>query len=134
MAAGLNPIFVTTPRHPMVRSSTADAGSRDGTAAGIATLFTASANGAFFKGYRYQAEATTTLGMVRIYIQKGGAGNKELIKEIPVNAVTVGASTPADSGEWYPQGGIQLSPSDVVFVSQEKAEAISHWLEGGGDY
>lgn len=132
MAAGKNPIFVATPKHPSVRFSTANT-ARDGTGT-LGTLFTAGSNGAFFSGFRFQAEGTTTAGVIRIFIQTNGSGNNEMIKELLVSAVTPSATVEATSGEWFPSAGIWLGAGDVVKVGTHNAETFSAWLEGGGDY
>jgi len=134
MAANTTPIFVATTKHPGVRISTANA-NRDGTGT-LGTLFTAGANGAFFRGFRWQAEATTTAGTIRLFIQEAGAGNFEMIYEAAVTAVAASASVAATSGEWYPSGGIPISATSIVKVCAEKGtpDIFSCWLEGGGDY
>jgi hypothetical protein len=132
MPAGTAAIFVTTPRAPAVRIATANT-ARDGTGT-VGTLFTAGPNGAFFKGFRYQAEGNTTAGVVRLFIQAAGAGNNELKREMLVSNLTPGTGTEAASGEWYPPAGIMLGAGDVVKVSTHNAEAFSCWLEAGGDY
>lgn len=132
MPAGTTPIFVATPKHPAVRIATANT-LRDGTGT-LGTLFTVGANGAFFKGFRYQAEGTTTVGVIRIFIQSAGAGNNELIREMLVAAKTPSTTVEAASEEWYPPGGIMLLAADVVKVGTNNAETFSCWLEGGGDY
>jgi len=132
MAAGTSPIFVTTPQAPQVRISTANTG-RDGSGT-LGTLTTAGASGAFYKGFRWQAEGTTTAGVIRLFIQKGGAGNFELKREMLVGAVTPSTTVEATSGEWYPQAGIVLGAGDVVKVGTHNGETFSCWLEAGGDY
>src|SRR5262245_49340979 len=133
MAAGTAPIFVTTPQAPQVRISTANTG-RDGSGT-LGTLTTAGASGAFYKGFRWQAEGTTTAGFIRLFVQKGGAGNFELLKEMIVTAITpVVGVTPATSDEWYPQQGIVLGAGDVVKVGTHIGETFSCWLCAGGDY
>jgi len=132
MAAGTTPIFVDTPKHPSVRISTANT-ARDGTGT-LGTVFTAGADGSFFKGIRVQAEGTTTAGVVRIFIQTAGAGNNELIKELLITATTPSTSVEAFSIEWYPSGGIVLAATDVLKASTHNAETFSVWAEGGGDY
>ena len=132
MAAGTTPIFVLTPKHPTVRIATANT-NRDGTGT-LGTVFTAGSNGAFFRGVRVQSEATTTAGVVRLYIQAAGAGNNELIKELMITAVTPSASVEATSIEWYPSGGMVLAATDVLKASTHNAETFSVWAEGGGDY
>lgn len=125
------PIFVGTVKAPAVRIATANT-NRDGTGT-LGTLFTAGASGSIFKGLRWQAEGTTTAGVIRFYIQAAGAGNNELKKEMLVTAVTPSATVEATSGEWYPTGGINLAATDVAKVSTHNAETFSVWLEGGGD-
>jgi len=134
MAAGTTPIFVATPKHPAVRIATANT-NRDGSTGTYGTLFTASSNGSFFNGFRWAAEGNTTAGAIRLYLQDAGAGNVEMIYEAVVPATTFAAgTTPAISGEWYPEGGIVLAASTVAKVSTHIAETFSCWLEGGGDY
>jgi len=132
MAAGLTPIFVLVPKSPAVRFATANT-ARDGTGT-LGTLFTAGADGAFFKGFRWQSEGVTTAGVIRLFIQAAGAGNFELKREMLVSAVTPSTTLEAASGEWYPTAGIILAAGDVVKVSTHNAETFSAWLEGGGSY
>lgn len=132
MAANTAAIFIETPKAPKVRISTANT-ARDGTGT-LGTLYTAGADGSFFKGFRFQAEGTTTAGVIRLFIQTAGAGNHELKREMLVSAVTPTTAVEATSGEWYPAFGIMLGAGDVVSVSTHNAEAFSCWLEAGGDY
>jgi hypothetical protein len=132
MAANTVPIFVLTPKEPKTRIATLNTG-RDGTGT-LGTLTTAGANGAFYKGIRWQAEVTTTAGVIRIFIQTAGAGNFELIKEMLVPAVTPGVTIEAASGEWYPTAGIVLGAGDLLCASTQIAETFSVWAMGGGDY
>lgn len=132
--AGTTPIFIATPRSPGVRISTANT-NRDGATGTYGTLFTASANGALFPGFRYQAEGNTTAGAIRLFVQDAGSGNVEMLKEMSVPAVTfVAGTTPPAEGEWYPPGGIMLSGSSVVKVSTHIGETFGCFLQGGGDY
>jgi hypothetical protein len=132
MAAGVDPIFVDTPKHPQVRIATANT-ARDGTGT-LGTLHTAGADGAFFRGIRVQAEGTTTAGVVRVFVQAAGAGNNELLKEMLVSAVTPGTTIEAFSLEWYPEGGIVLAAADVLKVSTHNAETFGIHAAAGGDY
>ena len=132
MAMTHQPVLFQTPKHPMVRISSANT-SRDGSGTN-GTLYTAGANGAIFAGFRWQAEGTTTAGVIRVHIQKAGSGNIELIREMLVAAITPSATVEAASGEWFPPAGIMLGAGDIVFVSTHNAETFSCWLEGGGDY
>lgn len=132
MASNTVPIFIATPKAPAVRVSTANT-NRDGSGT-LGTLFTAGADGAFFKGFRWQAEGTTTAGVIRLYIQAAGAGNNELKAEFLVAAATASVTVAAVSGEWYPPAGIVLGAGDIVKVSTHIGEAFSCWLESGGNY
>ncbi len=132
MSAGTSAIFVTTPKAPAVRIASANT-ARDGSGT-LGTLYTAGSAGAFFKGFRYQAEGTTTVGVIRIFIQAAGVGNFELKREMLVAAVTPSTTVEATSGEWYPAAGIMLGAGDVVKVGTHNAETFSCWLEAGGDY
>jgi len=132
MAANTSPIYVGTPKDPQVRISTANT-NRDGTGT-LGTVYTAGANGAFFKGLRIQAEGTTVADAVRLFIQNGGAGNNELIKECIIPAVTPSDTVEATSYEWYPPGGIQLAASSVFKASTDQGNTYSVSLTGGGDY
>jgi hypothetical protein len=136
MAANTSPIFVGTPILPQVRIAAANVGLDGSGTPGtdIYTLFTSGANGSFFKGFRYKAEVTTTAGMIRLFVQKGGAGNIELLQEMTVAAVVASATVPAADGEYLPANGIALEAGDVVWVTTENAETFSCWLIGGGDY
>ena len=134
MAAGTTPIFLATPRSPAVRIATANT-NRDGSTGTYGTLFTASANGAYFKGFRAVAEANTTAGGIRLFIQDAGSGNVEMRLELVVPATTfVAGITPVWSGEWMPPEGIMLSASSVVKVSTVIGETFACSLVGGGDF
>lgn len=134
MAANTNPIFTGTPKDPQVRISTANT-NRDGSGT-LGTIYTAGSNGAYFKGIRVQAEGTTTAGVVRIFIQNGGSGNNELIKECLIGAVTPSTTVEAASYEWYgPCGaGIVLAASSVLLASTNNAETFCVMAVGGGDF
>ena len=134
MAANTAPIFVLTPKHPAVRIATANT-NRDGATGTYGTLYTAGANGAFFKGFRWVAEGDTTAGAIRLFLQNAGAGNFEMIYETVVPAVTFAAGvTPVAQGEWMPTNGIALAANTVVTVNTHIGEPFSCWLESGGDY
>jgi len=132
MPANTTPIFVLTPKRPQVRISTANT-NRDGTGT-LGTVATAGSNGAFYKGVRIQAEVTTTADVVRLFIQVGGAGNNELIKECLIPAITPSTSIEAASYEWFPPAGIVLGAADVLKASTDQGKTYGVALEGGGDY
>ncbi len=133
MSAGTNQIFVATPKAPKCRLTAANT-ARDGTGSNLVTLYTAGANGAFFLGFRYNGEGTTTAGVIRIFVQTAAAGNIELLREMLTTAATPSATVAVASDEWYPASGIVLGAGDVVTVGTHNAETFSCWLMGGGDY
>jgi len=133
MPANTNPIFVGTPKRPSVRTATANT-NRNGSTGTYYTLFTAGANGSFFKGFRACAEVDTGNGAIRLFVQRAGAGNVELTKEWVVPATTFSAGiTPLPQIEYFPEDGIMLEAGDVVKVSTHLSEAWGCSLECGGD-
>jgi len=133
MAANVDPIFVVTPRSPGARLTAANT-NLDGATGAYVTLFTAGANGAFFKGIKAVAEVTTTAGWIAIFKQDAGSGNVELLKVIQVDAKTVGATVMPWEGGWLPPEGIVLSALSVIKCSVRNSENIAVHLTGGGDY
>ncbi len=131
MSVNVDPIFVATPRSPGVRLSSGST-ALDGSAG--STLFTAGANGAFFKGVKAIAEVTTTAGWVAIFKQDAASGNVELLKVIKVDAFTVGATIMPWEGGWFPPEGIALSAGTIIKAIARNSEAIAVHLMGGGDY
>lgn len=82
------PIFTATPRCANAAISTANT-NRDGTGT-IGTVFTAGANGSRIDFIRIVASATTTAGVVRLWIYNGSA--YFLWKERLVSAITPSAT------------------------------------------
>lgn len=140
MAAGTSAIFVATPKQPQVRISTANT-ARDGTGT-VGTVFTAGANGSFFKSIHIQAEVNIPSGdVVRLYNQAAGAGNNELLYEIivPISVPqTSGAGTPPQTAlfsyDLIPPSGLVLAGTDVFKASTDQGKTYSISLCGGGDY
>lgn len=94
MAANLNPVFALAPNLGSLstaRISTANT-NRDGTGT-LGTACTGGTNGTRISRITIKATVTTTAGMVRLFISDGT--NTRLWKEVPVSAITVGASTAA---------------------------------------
>jgi len=87
----VSPNFAATPRLGIAAISTANT-NRDGTGT-LGTVLTAGAAGSRIDSIVIQATATTTAGMVRLFIHDGT--NARLYDEVPVFAVTPGASSPA---------------------------------------
>lgn len=142
MAANTTPVFVGTPKRPQVRVSAANT-NRDGTGT-LATVYTAGANGSFFRGLRITPEAAVGAGdVVRIFNQVAGSGNNELIAEFaipPWNPAASAANAPplpaAPAIEWLGTAGlgITLGALDVLKASTDQGKTYSVALEFGGDY
>lgn len=85
------PNFSATPKVGSVAVATANT-ARDGTGT-LGTIFTAGASGSRIDSIVIQASATTTAGMVRLFIHDGTTAR--LYDEVPVFAVTPATSVPA---------------------------------------
>jgi len=83
------PAFATTPRIGMGQVTTANT-NRDGTGT-ITTILTGVAAGTRINEIVIEATATTTAGMVRLYLHDGT--NARLFDEFVVTAITAAAST-----------------------------------------
>lgn len=90
-----NPSFAVTPRISAVNVATANT-NRDGTGT-VATLITGAASGTRIDSIVVQARATTTAGMVRIFLHDGTGGGSTFyfFDEVSIAAATVSASVKA---------------------------------------
>jgi len=130
----VSPNFAATPRLGITAISTANI-NREGTGT-LGTVLTAGTSGSRIDSIVIQAAATTTAGMVRLFIHVGT--NARLYDEVPVIPVTPGASAPAwsvalgnnaplSSGR-YP---LMLPTGFSLRASTHNAEAFSiHAIEG----
>jgi hypothetical protein len=125
MSAAAN--FAATPKSPSVLISTANT-NRDGTTGVYGTVLTAGAGGSRVDRLNITATGTTTAGMVRLFL--GSA----LIDEIPVQAVTPNATTPAWSTEIVFDSGLILQASAILKASTNNAEAFNVTVISGGDF
>ena len=91
----INANYASSPKMGIVAISTANT-ARDGTGT-IGTVFTAGAAGSRIDSIDIQATGTTTAGMVRLFMHNGTTAF--LLAEVPVVAVTPGASNPAWSAQ-----------------------------------
>jgi hypothetical protein len=144
MPANTAAIFVGTPLRPQVRVSTANT-ARDGTGT-LATVYTAGASGAMFRCVRVTPEAAIGSGdVVRLFVQVGGAGNNELVAEIPIPPANPAASAAGTPPPALPSVVFWLDPSDrtlalslgagdVVKASTDQGKTYSVALEHGGAY
>jgi len=78
------PNFVATPRNAIAQVSAANT-ARDGTGT-VVTVFTAGASGSRIDRITIEAVATTTAGMIRLFVNDGS--NSRLWREVSVSAIT----------------------------------------------
>lgn len=93
---------------------------RDGTGT-IVSILVAGAAGTRIDDLCVTALATTTVGMIRLYISDGGAVNNYLFRELNVPAVVPSATVSAWATTLYDMGLI-LQPGWSLRASTEKAE------------
>lgn len=111
------PNYASSPLSPGVTISTANT-ARDGTGT-LGTVVTAPATGARIEEIVITASVTTTAGMVRLFIFDGTTNR--LYAEVPVAAITVGASTPAFTA--------RLSPANLFLQANHQLRASTHNAE-----
>lgn len=130
--------FLTTPKVGQALISTANP-NRDGTGT-IGTVFTAGASGSELWWVKVKARATTTAGMIRIFLHDGTT-YRGLLAEIPVTANTPSATVPtweATIPLTVPVGGDTVLPLSLpnlwsLRAATEKAESFDV-LAAGGDF
>lgn len=118
------PVFYTTPFAAPVKIETANT-NRDGTGT-LGTVKAAGANGSKIERVIVQSQGNTTAGMVRLYAHNGTTAF--LFDEIPVTAITVGASTPGFRAErdYSQPGALLVLPSGYSLrASTHNAEAFN---------
>lgn len=129
MAANTLPIFPVAARVGVANISSASAIRTTTGTTGLTSLFVAGTNGSRIDRIRVKATATTTAGMVRIWIYSG-SGNAQLLFEIPVNAVTTSATSA--SFETYVDVDMEHLPVGYsLYTTTEKAEAFNIMVFGG---
>lgn len=151
MLANPNPIYVLSPRRGVFRLTAANT-AKDGTGA-VNSLFTATAlaskgGGSLVERVSVVAEATTTVGMVRLFISDSAGANFRLYMEIPVPAWTASAtvagwttgsliagtaaSDASVKSPWI-NVSIRLEPGQILGCTTNNAEIFDVHAEGG-DY
>jgi len=120
------PSYVGTPKSPTVTISTANT-ALDGSGT-LGTVMTAGASGSRVDIIRLNAIATTTAGMIRLFI------GTALVKEIPVIAITPSATQPAWSADVEFENGLILEAAAVLKAGTEKAENFAVTVTNGGDF
>jgi hypothetical protein len=100
------PNYAASPRCAIGQASTANT-ARDGTGT-IATIFTAAASGSRIDAINIKAIATTTAGMIRLFIHDGT--NARLLGEVPVTALTPSATLPSFEAQLNTNTMTQILP------------------------
>jgi hypothetical protein len=126
--------YASVPKVGVGQISTANT-NRDGTGT-IGTVFTAGANGSRIDMIDLQATATTTAGMIRLFVHDGT--NAILIGELPVTAVTPSGTLPAWTAQLNTNTMTQLLPITIptgwsLRASTNNAEAFNV-IAFGGDF
>lgn len=96
------PAFANTPRIGIGQISVANT-NRDGTGS-VVTVLAGGANGTLIRVVRIQATATTTAGIVRLYIYDGV--NTRLVRELRIDAKT-------------PSGTVEAYFTQLVFIGDD---------------
>lgn len=129
--------YTAAPILDFVQISTANT-NRDGTGT-IGTVATGPATaagngvGKRINRVRIKAAGTTTAGMIRFYVSNDGGTTKRMITEVPVSAITVGASTAAFEAEVPALVGLILpgSSNGILYASTHNAETFNIICESG---
>ena len=123
------PLFVGSVKSYQGQLSAANA-NRDGTGT-VVTICTAGATGLRIDDIELKAQATTTAGMVRLFIHDGT--NYRLWKEQTVSAITPSATVAAWSAS-LTNLGLCLESGWSLRASTEKAEVINVIATRAGSY
>lgn len=126
------PNFTSTPKASVATISTANT-NRDGTGT-IVSVFTAGSSGSRIDQIIVQATATTTAGLVDLYLHDGT--NAHLIREIAVTAITPSTTTAAFNATLSSQTNPDFLPLFLqsgwsLRAAPQKAESFRVFAEGG---
>lgn len=120
--------YAATPKTAVAQLSAANA-NRDGTGT-IVTVLTAGTNGTRVDDLTIEATATTTAGMVRLFLHDGT--NARLWREIPVTAITPSATVQAFTSS-LSNIALVLQTGWSLRAATEKAEAFNVLVTRAGD-
>ena len=121
------PRFIADPVVGIAAISTANP-NRDGTGT-MGTVATAPATGMVIDLIRVKASATTTAGMVRLFIHDGSTAR--LYDEVAVTAITPSATVKSFEAEVAPTTPLILPSGYSLRASTEQAEAFNVYAIGG---
>lgn len=125
------PQFAATPKIGVATVSSANT-NRDGTGT-IATVVTAGSAGTRLRAIHIRAIATTTAGMIRLFLHDGTTAH--LIREIPVSAITPSSNTEAFSAHLTESITPDLLPMTIptgwsIRAATNNAESFRVTVEG----
>lgn len=129
MAKNQAPSFVDTPVIGTGQVSVANS-NRDGTGT-LVELVTGVENGTKTPIIRIQATESTADGMIRLYHEVSGSGNKRLIADIPVADTTVSGTVAAWATNYAMVTDFVLPEGDKLYASTENAETFNIFVVGG---
>jgi len=121
--------YASTARTAQAQVTTANT-ARDGTGT-IATVFTAGSSGSRIDDLTIQATATTTAGMIRLFLHDGT--NTRLLREISVSAATPSATVAAYTSS-LSNLALILQSGWSLRASTEKAETFNVIVTRAGDF
>jgi len=129
MAANTNPIFtLTSVSKPVSMTATANT-SRTVFATGT-DLYTAGTNGSLIERIKFEATATTTAGVLRVWIYD--SSSYFMIDEILVTAIVPSSTVASFTSVWTPPGGYLLLPNTYkISATTHNAEAFNALVMGG---
>ena len=124
--------YASVPRCAIGQVSTANT-TRDGTGT-IATIFTAGSNGSRIDAIILKAIATTTAGMIRLFVHDGT--NARLLTEVPVTPLTPSGTLPSWEAQLNTNTMTQFLPVFLpsgfsLRASTNNAETFNVIAEGG---
>lgn len=136
MPANVDPIFPLTPKIGIGNLSSAITTRTVSGVTGLVSVFAAGSNGSIIDTIQITATATTTAGMVRLWLY-AGSGNAQLYDEVIVSAITPSSTTPAFSSTIYYNGTsktrLVLPTGYTLYACPHNAEAFNV-IAYGGDY
>ena len=121
--------FTATPKVGVVVISTANT-NRDGNGT-LGTVFTAGASGSRIERVQIKAQATTTSGMVRLFVHNGTTAY--LLTEIQVVPVTPSGTVSAYEATFVFDGGLVIPTGYSLRASTNNAESFNV-IALGGDF
>lgn len=127
-----NPNYASTPRSAVAQISAANT-NRDGTGT-IVTVIAGAASGTRVDDIIIQATATTTAGIVRLFLSLDGGTTNRLIREVEITARTPSGTTPAFRAELLDLGIILPNANAQLRASTHNAEAFNVIASRAGDF